>query len=68
MSRTETYAKWWRRIISEYELLLNRVEQEISRGGTDEEMATLKASRVSITQKLEDARRELTRLLDNQAS
>lgn len=68
MSRAETYVRWWRRIITEHELLLSRVDQEIARGGAAEELATLQTSRASIIEKLEEARRELNRLLDRPAS
>lgn len=67
MSRAETYARWWRRIISEYELLLSRVDQEMARGTTEEELAALRDSRASIIEKLEEARREMNRLLDKPA-
>ncbi len=64
MSRAETYARWWRRIISEYELLLARVDQQMASETTDEELAALRDSRASIIENLEEARRELSRLLD----
>lgn len=67
MSRAETYTRWWRRIIAEYELLLSRVDQEIARETTEEELAALRESRASIMEKLEEARRELGRLLDKPA-
>jgi len=67
MSRAETYARWWRRIISEYELLLLRVDQEMARETTEEELAALRDRRASIVEKLEEARRELNRLLDARA-
>ncbi len=67
MSRAETYARWWRRIISECELLLSRVDQEMARKTTAEELAALQTSRASIMEKLEEARRELDRLLDKPA-
>lgn len=66
VSRAETYARWWRRVIAEYELLLARVDQEIARGGAQEELAALQSSRASIVEKLEEARGALNRLLDRQ--
>ncbi len=68
MSRAETYTRWWRRIISEYELLLARVDQEMARATTEEELAALRDRRASIIQELEEARRALSRLLDKPAS
>ncbi len=67
MSRAETYTRWWRRIISEYELLLSRVDQEMARETAEEELAALRNRRASIVEKLEEARRELNRLLDARA-